>query len=65
MPWKRILTQSPCLFFQGTADRAHLGEVRTSGSLSSEGAGCGGGLVPDSQMGRRALKDPKARLEGM
>ena len=50
------------IFFQGTADRACLGEVNTSGSLSSEGVGYGGGLVPDGLVGSGALKDPKAGL---
>lgn len=43
-------------------DKACLWEVRTSGRLSSEGAGCGGGLVPDGPLGSKAPDDPKSEV---
>lgn len=60
-----ILTQSPCLFFQGMGDRACLWEVRTSGRLRSEGAGCGGGFVPDGLLGAGFQKTPSLSYEGL
>lgn len=47
----------PVYFFQGLGDK-----LCTPGTLSSEGAGCGGGLMPDGLLGNRAPKDSKSEL---
>lgn len=52
----------PVCFSRELGDSVCSDEVRTSGRLSSEGAGCGDGHLPGDPLESRAPKDPTSEL---